>query len=218
MTALTRPVPPDEPPPPSPSSAGQSDPLYPLSRLLDGDRPELVEMLEQSGPTLPEPYRQLLAHERDMTSTLERFYGEAAGLQQLQRRREGSDLWREVLLVGRESGRIMEYGAIRIDLEGFDRAARAAILEGQRPLGSILAHFEVPYRSRPGRFFSLRSTPRLEALLDLDHARELYGRQNVLLGGRGALAEVVEILPPVARSDDSVKRAADSLRGPRLSG
>ena len=195
MTALTPPLTPDEIPMLQRLRPFEVDPLFPLSELLEGERPELLQLLEVGEGPMPQPYRRLLVHDSDMTSTLERYHREPAGLEELRRDRRGMELWREVLLVGQRSRRIMEYGAIRIDLSSFDSDPRWAILEGRQPLGAILADHRVVYRSRPSRFFAVASTRRLESLLGLDGPSTLYGRQNVLLGERGTLAEVVEILP-----------------------
>ena len=196
MTALSHTYPPDEVPAPGGQGRFEVDPLFPLSQLLEGERPELSALLETGSGPMPQPHRRLLVHDSDMTSTLERYHGETARLEELRRARKGMELWREVLLKGSHSDRVMEYGAIRIDLAAFDTDPRWAILEGRKPLGAILAEHRVVYRSRPSRFFAVRSTSRLESLLGLDAPAILYGRQNVLLGKKGTLAEVVEILPP----------------------
>lgn len=145
---------------------------------------------------MPQPYRRLLVHESDMTSTLEAHHGEPIVLRQLARRHDGGSLLRQVLLLGSESGRIFEYGAIHIHLNRFASAARQEILEGQTPLGAVLAKNEVNYESRPQLFFGLTSDRHIDGWLELRNPTQLYGRQNVLLGSSGPLAEVVEILPP----------------------
>lgn len=180
----------------------EPDPLFPLSLFCSPDLPLRVSEVETPGSgCLPEPYRELLVHERDMTSTLERFHGEPLRLRLVERRRENDHLLRRVILIGENSGRAREFGAIRIDLGAFEPAAREMILASRRPLGSILARFDVPYRSRPRRFFRLESAQWLDRLFHLDSSRELYGRQNLLAGPSGqALAEVVEILPPAHTS------------------
>jgi len=102
------------------------------------------------------------------------------------------------LLVGRDTGRPVELGAIRIDLSLFEREPRDLILAGRRPLGTLLGDFRIPYTSRPRLFFRIRSDRRIDEHFGLEGPHLLYGRQNVLSGASGRpLAEVVEILPPV---------------------
>lgn len=178
------------------------DLLYPLSELL-AERPEVaIRHLDDDGDGMPEPYRSLLVHDQDMTSTLEKHHGERLELCRLETRHQedrgvGSALWRHVLLVGNRSGQIREAGAIRIDLRHFDTAARWEVLEGQKPLGAILADHRIDYVSRPRLFFGFDANTQTDRLLGLQAGgRTLYGRQNVLSAPRGVLAEVVEILPP----------------------
>lgn len=175
-----------------------SELLFPLSLFCSPRQPpRACEVETAATEAMPEPYRQLLVHESDMTSTLERFHGESLFLRPVERRQEGEHLLRRVILVGGDSGQPREFGAIRIDLAAFAPAARKEILASRRPLGAILALFEVPYASRPRRFFRLESAAWLNELFQLESSRALYGRQNLLATPSGRpLAEVVEILPP----------------------
>lgn len=175
----------------------QLDLLYPLSELLP-ERPQVsIRHLDHDGEGMPEPYRRLLVHEHDMTSTLESFHGEKLELCRLGSRRSDGALWRRVLLVGTRSGETREAGAIRIDLRQFNAAARWEVLEGRKPLGAILADHRLDYVSRPRLFFAFESGADTDRLLGLSaHGRTLFGRQNVLSNSAGVLAEVVEILPP----------------------
>lgn len=152
---------------------------------------------------MPQPYRALLDHQSDMTSTLEKFHGEPLVLRVLARRQVGHILSRRVVLVGKESGTPVEFGAIRIDLESFPATAQELIREGRRPLGALLAEFKIPYRSRPKLFLKVKTDPEIETALEIapeGSPPHLYGRENALLTTDGRmLAEVVEILPPLAR-------------------
>lgn len=173
------------------------DVLYPLSELLSEKPKVSIRRLDRGGADMPEPYRSLLVHELDMTSTLERFHGEEMELSRLESRRSDVALLRQVLLVGRRTGEVREAGAIRIDLGQFDTTARWEILEGSKPLGAILADHRIDYSSRPRLFFAFDADERTDRLLGLRAgAQTLYGRQNVLSTASGVLAEVVEILPP----------------------
>ncbi len=152
---------------------------------------------------LLQPYRSLLDHQSDMTSTLEKFHGEPLVLRVLARRQVGNTLSRRVVLVGEESGKPVEFGAIRIDLESFPATARELIREGRRPLGALLAEFAIPYRSRPKLFLKVKTDQEIEAALEIaaeGSPPHLFGRENALLTADGRmLAEVIEILPPLAR-------------------
>lgn len=178
------------------------DPLDPLSRFFEHDDPAALEWQEVEGSRVPEPYRGLLVHDGDMTSTLETFHRETLELRLLEKRRVDQTLLRSVVLIGSRTGRPLELGAIRIDLAAFAPDARWAILEGRMPLGAILARYDVAYVSRPRLFFQITSDARFEEELEIarqagDDPFILFGRQNVLSDPAGrTLAEVVEILPP----------------------
>ena len=170
--------------------------LDPLADLLDSQPPPLVELEASPSSRMPEPYRRLLVHQRDMTSTLERFHGEPSVLEVLSCQTSPGTLRRKVLLRGRRSDKVQEFGAIRIELERFAPEPRRLILEGRQPLGAILADHAVDYRSRPQRFFAIACEGELCQRLGSAPDGRLYGRRNLLVGPEGTLAEVVEILPP----------------------
>lgn len=175
------------------------DLLYPLSEFFERGEPRPLAQLEAGQQPMPEPYRSLLVHDTDMTSTLERFHGEPLHLRLLRRHRQEGSLFRQVVLQGQRTAKAVEFGAIRIDLTAFDDVPRQRILDAKQPLGSILAEFAVPYQSRPRLFFHVESNPHMEGVLGFTGPATLYGRQNVLSRPDGVpLAEVVEILPPVA--------------------
>jgi hypothetical protein len=175
---------------------------------------------------VPEPYHGLLVHSSDMTPTLERFYRRPLELTVLSRELEGESYLREVVLrvsapsaktqdlnpapapnipglatISTPLSRPVEYGVIRICLNHFPPGARRRVLEEQRPLGNILRSEGIPHISWPQAFFRAASEPHTDLVLGLKEPSELYGRRNVLLDGtRRLLAEVIEILAPVAES------------------
>ncbi|MCX8155043.1 MAG: hypothetical protein N3J91_01105 [Verrucomicrobiae bacterium] len=148
---------------------------------------------------LPAPYRQLLAHGQDMTSTLERFYQTRLALRPLRRERHGPFYVREVLLLT-AAGVPVEYGVICVRLNAFPPAVQEEILSERLPLGRLLQDHEQPCVCRPQEFYRLAPHPYLEAQLGIRPAPEAYhGRRNLLLNSEHRLlADVLEILSPVA--------------------
>ena len=71
---------------------------------------------------LPPPYRSLLAHQRNMTLTLERHFGRLV-LRTLSTFIRRPWYFRRVLLVQENSGRPVEMGAIRVNLNALRRAS-----------------------------------------------------------------------------------------------
>jgi chorismate-pyruvate lyase len=149
------------------------------------------------GEAMPEPYKSLLVHERDMTSTLEQFHGRRIHLRLISRQITAGDYFREVLLVLDDGNEPVEFGAIHIHLHRFSAEVQALILAEKLPLGRILNEHSIAYVSQPKAFLRLASDRTIDDLLKLRGAHILYGRRNTLNDTAGEpLAEIVEILPP----------------------
>src|SRR3954470_18412942 len=76
------------------------------------------------GGIVPQPYRKLLVHEGDMTPTLEEFYGSSIHVEVLQREQRDNSYLRQVVLITDRGEKRVEFGAIKIFLSLFPRAAR----------------------------------------------------------------------------------------------
>ena len=108
-----------------------------------------------------------------------------------------SEELREVILRGGRSGKPVEFGAIRINLQHFDPEPRRRILEESGPLGQILADCRVKYSSRPKTFLKIVADDFIAGVLGAAPGTLLYARRNTLSDPRHhPLAEIVEILPP----------------------
>ncbi len=168
---------------------------------------------ELKGPQVPQPYRGLLVHSSDMTSTLASFYGETPHLRVLGRERRGDSYKREVVLSVTAGERPVEYGVIRICLDRLPPAARRLVLQEERPLGDILNKEAIAYLSWPQAFFRIKADARAGTALGLRRPRFLYGRRNVLLDGtRRLLAEVIEVLAPAGRQEIATNRGKPETR------
>ena len=174
-----------------------SELLYPLNLFWQREGHALPEYEIVEGKAIPEPYRRLLVHERDMTSRLERFWGGQIVLEVLHCERLPGAYRREVVLFIKETGLPVEYGAIEIDLSTFSDELRGLILEQHLPLGGLLNRFGIEYRSEPKGFIQLGPDSVMQRVFRLPVAREFYGRCNVLLGEDDRLlARIVEVLRP----------------------
>jgi chorismate-pyruvate lyase len=189
------------------TAAGSKEPsqarsiAYPLDEFYARSGLTLPPLDQIEGDVVPEPYKTLLVHDRDMTSTLENYHGAGVHLRLLGRERKGGDYFREVLLVLDGSERPVEFGAIQIHLARFPEPARREILEERYPLGHVLKDHAIAYASRPQAFLRIASDRLINELLGLHGAHVLYGRRNTLLTPAGeSLAEIVEILPPAPRT------------------
>lgn len=171
--------------------------IYPLDEFYAQSGLPVPPVDLVGGEEVPEPYRSLLVHTRDMTPTLEGAYGRNIQLRVLQRSLAGNVLSREVVLVPEGSSAPVAFGVIKINLEHFPNQARDLVLEGQQPLGAILRSQAIEHASHPDTYFQLQADSLIRKALHLPEPYILYGRRNVIAGGNErTLAHVVEILPP----------------------
>lgn len=146
---------------------------------------------------VPAPYKGLLVHESDMTSTLEAFHEQRIHIRLLYRHQTEHTYSREVVLELDGTNTPVEFGAIKIYLPVFPERARERIVEAHSPLGRILKEFQIPYISRPKAFLRVASDRPISSALQLRGTHRLYGRCNRLCDSTGnPLADIVEILPP----------------------
>ena len=156
-------------------------------------------LVARTGKELPEPARQLLVHDQDMTSTLAAFHGSALRVEVLQRQQDDTLYFREVFLRTRSDDRIVEYGVIAIALEQFTPPQREAILAGETPLGELLHRFRIPFVSAPISFFSVSSASLGDRPFVQPAGAICHGRFNRLGKPTGEpLAWILEILPPAS--------------------
>jgi chorismate-pyruvate lyase len=165
-------------------------------RALHG-RAALLYWAPTEPEAVPQPFRILLVHKSDMTSTLENFYKEKLRVELLGSHTIGQEYFREVVLRLEPSQRRVEFGAIKIMLDLFPRQVREEILREKQPLGRILTESGVEFSSQPRGYFQLASDDFINRALGLNDFQVLYGRRNTLVDPwERPLAEIVEILPP----------------------
>jgi len=171
---------------------------HPLDEFYRLAKRALPRIAPVDGDALPEPYRSLLVHERDMTSTLGQFHGDDIILKVLHRHNDGDAYYREVLLLAKRSQCPVEYGVIKIHLGQFPGPARDAITGATAPLGKLLHDYGIGHLSRPSGFLRVECDDYIGGLFILDERPLLFGRRNTLYDATGEhrLAEIVEILPP----------------------
>jgi len=179
--------------PPFPSRPSAA---FPLDECYARDKRKLPAMEAIAGTTIPEPYKSLLVHNNDMTSTLEKFHGARIHLAVLRSWQKSDSYFREVILTLDGSAKRVEFGAIKINLALFEAEPRQKILEAHFPLGRILGDYTVPYHSNPKSFLKIQADDFIVREFGLPGKPMLYGRRNTLSNPRGeSLAEIVEILP-----------------------
>jgi hypothetical protein len=171
--------------------------VYPLDDFYAGAGLPLPRIERIQGDEMPEPYRSLLVHERDMTPTLEKFHGSDIHLKILKREQRGDFYFREVVLQLNGSEMPVEFGANKVSLVLFPSKARQQILEEQVPLGRILKECEIGHTTLAKAFFRVAPDELISSVLHLKAPTALYGRKATIFDAqKRPLSEIVEILPP----------------------
>ena len=170
--------------------------LQPLQNVYASHGLPLPAIERIDGADVPEPYKSLLVQNGDMTPTLENFHHCRIHLNVIRKQTKNNRYLREVVLLLDGSEKPVEYGAIEIDLGLFTPEAQQAIVDGQRPLGSILRDFAISHTSHPKAFLRVIADEVIGKALSTGKSSVLYGRENTLYDSKQrSLAEIVEILP-----------------------
>lgn len=178
------------------------DILYPLSMFRMARQIPALDYEILAGTEMPQPYRDLLVHDGDMTSRLEQFHDGAIYVDRLHASSDGNAYFREVVLRRKSDDSAVEYGAIEINLAALPEEMKEEVLAARRPLGGILNHYRISYSSSPKAFLQIVPDAAIrETFGQVDQT--LYGRCNQIIGFSGeTYAHIVEILPPPASSED----------------
>jgi chorismate-pyruvate lyase len=172
---------------------------YPLDDFYASAGLKLPDIERVNAEELPEPYRGLLAHQSDMTPTLEKFYGAEVHLRILRRDQRNGFYFREVVLCLEGSEKAVEFGAIKINLGPLPPRARQLVLEAHVPFGRVLKDCSVRHSTQAKAFFRLHSDEFISKALGMPQSKMLYGRRATIFDSKQRpLSEVVEILPPAA--------------------
>jgi chorismate-pyruvate lyase len=171
--------------------------LYPLNEFYEQAGLTFPFARHINGRDMPEPYRRLLVHDRDMTPTLEAVYGRKMNLRVLKYALDQEIFSRQIVLIPEGSDAPVVFGAIKIYLDEFPNGARELVLERKLPLGTILESQGIKHFSKPDAFFEVEADATINHALGLTGVARLYGRRNILGNATGRkLAQVLEILPP----------------------
>ena len=177
------------------SAPSENGILFPLDSVYAraGIPPPAAEAI--GADDIPMPYRSLLVHTNDMTMTLERHFGGRVGLRPLSTFFDGRSYVRRVLLAQEHTGRPLEMGAIRIQVDVFSEPIRRQILESGIPLGRLLRDGGVQYESRPKAFLAVTPNSEMMGVFWMPEPRTLYGRRTEMIHDGAKIGDIVEILP-----------------------
>ena len=146
---------------------------------------------------IPHPDDQLIVHHEHMTVTLQKFHGSPVDVNVKEEHlSEDGDFYTRLISLtpAGDSGKVVEWGIVRLDFRYMDAAVRDEILRKQMPLGAILIKHNVHRRIKP-RFF-LRFPPGgpVLRLFGAAETRPVYGRLGTIYCDEEPAIELLEIV------------------------
>lgn len=145
---------------------------------------------------VPQPYHDLLVHAHHMTVTVEQYHGDLVNVRVLEKREEKNWYARKILLALQGSGRVVQFGIVRIHLDHCSAPVRAAILAGQTPLGRILIRHKVLRRIEPTAYLRVVPSSAMMEWFGLQEPRPTYGRLAYIHCNNRPAIELLEIVAP----------------------
>lgn len=177
----------------------------PVRRIM----PDLLDLFAQFPPALdlpaftyvpsdavPAPYHGLLVHPHHMTVTVEAHHGDLVDVRILARQHRGSSYARKIVLALQRTGRIVQFGIVRINLDYCAPAVRQEIVGGQKPLGRILIEYDVLRRIELTAFLRIDAGPAQMAWYGQTGRATLYGRLGYIHCDEQPAVELLEIVAP----------------------
>jgi len=163
--------------------------LFPPATYLDSYEFVPAELV-------PKPYRGLLVHEHHMTVTVEKHHGGLVDVRVLQRKITDESYARQILLALQKTGRVVQFGIMRVHLPECSPAVRKEIVAAQTPLGRILIEHDVLRRIELTALLRVVPGPAMCEWFGLESPKPTYGRlARIHCNGRPAV-ELLEIVAP----------------------
>jgi chorismate-pyruvate lyase len=114
----------------------------------------------------------------------------------LGRRHEADYYSRQILLTLHNSGKVVQFGIVRVDLSVCSPAVREEIIAGKTPFGRILIKHNVLRRIEPTAFLRIQPGPPLMDWFGMSKSRPVYGRLAYIYYDGQAAVELLEIVAP----------------------
>lgn len=149
-----------------------------------------------AGDQVPHPYQKLLVHNHHMTVTVEAHHGSLVDVRVLDDRLEGDVYARKILLALQTTGKIVQFGLVRIRLEFVSPDVRAEITSRKTPLGRILIQHNVLRTISPTSFLRVLPGPAMMEWFGMKTMTPTFGRTAVITCDDQPAIEVLEIVSP----------------------
>ena len=164
------------------------------------DGPPLISHAEHIASALtPEPYKSLLVHQHHMTVTMESYHGCSVDVRILERRLDGDDYCRKILLLKSGTETVVQFGIVRLHLHFLSPTVRDEILAGQIPLGRVLIKHEVLREIDLGAILKISPGPQLQQHFQCAATDTTYGRLATIFCDRKPAIDLLEVSAPLPK-------------------
>ena len=168
--------------------------LFPDGQLL-------IEKAEHSpAALLPEPYKQMLAHDQHMTVTMEDYHRTAVDLEIIDRRLDDALYARKIVLTKTGTGIPVQFGIVRFNFQYVTTAVRDEIVKGETPLGRILINHNVLRHIDLGALLRITAGPALADYLQMPAGSVTYGRLATIFCNQQPAVDLLEISAPLSNT------------------
>ena len=145
---------------------------------------------------MPQPYHDLLIHEQHMTVTVEAHHGDLVNVNILKNRLDGDHYARQILLTLQKSGKVVQFGIVRVNLSFVSQEVREEILAGKTPFGRILINHNVLRRIEPTAYLRIYPRHVMMGWFGMSESRPVYGRLAYIHCDGQPAIELIEIVAP----------------------
>ncbi|OYP32217.1 hypothetical protein [Rhodopirellula sp. MGV] len=149
---------------------------------------------------LPSPYNELLNHNEHMTVTVESHHGEKVDVVVHRYHRttnvDGDWYSREITLKTSGTGKVVQYGIVRLNINALDPEVWRQIESRTIPLGRVLIEHNVLREVQLCGLWEIKSGPSLAELLDATEGQTLYGRTALIYCDGEPAIELLEVVAP----------------------
>jgi hypothetical protein len=143
--------------------------------------------------SLPDGYRELLAHHDHMTVALEAFHNSLVDVRALAEWRDDASYARCSLLSRQTDSVVVQFGIMRIWLADLPVAAQHEITTKKSPLGRVLIRHNVLREVELITLWRIRPGAELQRQLQLDGEEPIYGRTAQILVEERPTVQLLEI-------------------------
>ncbi|MBS0208588.1 MAG: hypothetical protein JSS27_06495 [Planctomycetes bacterium] len=158
---------------------------------------ELATFDEVSLQSMPDTYRQLLAHTSHMTVSVEEHHHSPVDVRVLAKRETPTHYSRLISLARQSDGRIVQFGIVRINFAYMSDEVQREIRAESTPLGRILINHNVHRRVRLVGLWRVIPGRALTAIFGIDQPLVTYGRTAIIECNGEHAIELLEIVTPL---------------------